>query len=129
MDSEETKMICRLHGSGCRIPWGWDPEHSDVTHPWTLADADDLCHRPYRYAYLTVEAYVEAFHLHRAVQRDNAPTTAENKAAYRVWLQTYGDPQRLLWWEMAQAGDYEGLVENYLDTRLAECQVADSPQS
>ena len=108
-------MGCRIHGEQCRTPWGWDAEHSDFSHPWTLADVDNPCHRPFRYAYFTVEEYVEAFHLHRVVQRDKRLTSAENSAAHRARLESQGNPHLLRCWQFAWAGDYEGLADYLLE--------------
>lgn len=71
---------CRLHGPSCRIPWGYDSEHTDSPHPYTLAELVERAEAPHRYAYASVRDYEQGFSLWRALRRDEELSAAEREA-------------------------------------------------
>lgn len=73
--------VCRLHGSTCRTPWGYDPEHTDSATPYTLEELAERQESPHRYAYASLREYEAEFRLWRAVGRDAAPSPLERLVA------------------------------------------------
>lgn len=68
---------CRLHGAGCRTPWGYDEAHTDQREPYTLDHLADRVDPPHRYAYPTARDYEQGFYLWRALRRDRELNHAE----------------------------------------------------
>lgn len=61
---------CRLHGSGCSTPWGYDEDHTDSARPYTLDQLEHRLDAPHRYAYPDLDGYTAGFYLWRALRRD-----------------------------------------------------------
>lgn len=93
------EIRCRAGHLNCRIPWGYDGDHTDSDRPYTL---DELAARrdpPHRYAYPTVDEYVFAFKLWRSLRRDACQSDAEREVVWR-WrvgrmVQEMGRPELL----------------------------------
>ncbi|GAB2858212.1 hypothetical protein GCM10022221_67130 [Actinocorallia aurea] len=90
---------CRLHGQHCRVPWGYDPAHTDRRRPYTLDELADRNEPPHRYAYPDTAAYLDAWHLWRALRRDGRLNPQEAAArldgiALRLTGRTYDDFMR-----------------------------------
>lgn len=77
---------CRKHGAGCVVPWGYNPDHTDSDRPYTLDELNARREAPHRYAYPTLAAYLEGFHLWRALRRDARPNRAEADVLFRARL-------------------------------------------
>lgn len=77
-------MSCRVHGRGCRVPWGWDETHTDSSRPYTLDELLIRTDPPHRYAYPSTEDYVKGWRLWRALRRDDRLTPAEMDAVWEV---------------------------------------------
>ncbi|GIH95317.1 hypothetical protein ACFFMN_23435 [Planobispora siamensis] len=75
---------CRLHGPRCRVPWGWDPAHTDSARPYSVEELAIRPDCPHRYAYATVEDYLQGWRLWRAMRRDDGLSAAELEARYAV---------------------------------------------
>ncbi|MFE1767250.1 hypothetical protein ACFW81_23905 [Streptomyces angustmyceticus] len=75
---------CRLHGPGCRTPWGYDQAHTDSPRPYPLNELAEREQGPHRFAYSTTEAYELGWYTWRALRRDAEPTRAERDAAFEV---------------------------------------------
>jgi hypothetical protein len=78
---------CRLHGPGCSVPWGYDPDHTDQRHPYTVEQlaVREVC--PHRYAYPTPGAYIDGWRLWRAFRRDEGLSPAEADARWTVTVE------------------------------------------
>lgn len=83
-------MGCRLHGPGCQVRWGYDQEHTDSDHPYSVDELGDRAEAPHRYAYPTVQQYEQGFHIWRAMRRDDRLTRAEEQAREPVVLARLG---------------------------------------
>lgn len=81
---------CRIHGAGCRVPWGYDEAHTDSSRPYTLDELAERPDAPHRYAYPTVRDYERGFYLWRALQVDARLTRAERDAQDSVLLARMG---------------------------------------
>lgn len=82
------------HSRRCPIPWGYDPDHTDQTFPYTLEQLAVRREVPHRYAYPSHREYLEGFRLWRALLRDSCPNRAEHRAAMMVKLDLSDlDPQ------------------------------------
>ncbi|WP_431881847.1 hypothetical protein [Micromonospora chalcea] len=78
------QATCRAGHPNCRIPWGYDPDHTDSPRPYTLDELAEREQPPHRYAYPTVDAYLFAFYLWRSLRRD-ARLTADEELVVRRW--------------------------------------------
>ena len=82
--------VCRKHGRGCAIRWGYDQDHSDTDRPYTLDELADRSDGPHFYAYPSHDEYVAGWQLWKALLRDSRPTTAEQDAADSARLARLG---------------------------------------
>ena len=90
---------CRLHGTGCGIPWGWDRDHTDQAEPYTWEQLAVREECPHFYAYPSAEAYEEDWNLWRAYRRDERLTQDEADAAFDVtWARLTADHPELADW-------------------------------
>ncbi|PNG22435.1 hypothetical protein [Streptomyces cahuitamycinicus] len=90
MDLSAFGPWCRIHGRGCRTPWGYDQAHTDSARPYTVEELSDRQEAPHRYAYPTAEAYVEGFRVWRAMRRDDELTPLERLLATSVRMAPLG---------------------------------------
>lgn len=75
---------CRVHGTGCSIPWGYDEAHTDQHHPYTPEQLAGREECPHRYAYPTVEDYLEGWRLWRVYRNENRLNPAEAAVRWAV---------------------------------------------
>ncbi|TDC02111.1 hypothetical protein E1091_01525 [Micromonospora fluostatini] len=78
------QLPCRAGHPGCRIPWGYDEQHTDSSRPYTLDELAERAEGPHRYAYPSHEEYLQGWRLWRALSVDSRPTRAEADVALRV---------------------------------------------
>lgn len=83
----QARLGCRVHGSSCRVPWGYDDAHTDSPRPYTLDELDARRLPPHRFAYPSLEAYLAGWELWRALKRDEAPTADEWEMLFRVRME------------------------------------------
>jgi hypothetical protein len=79
-------IACRspVHGRHCKVPWGWDRDHTDQDRPYTL---DELAARqdcPHFYAYPDEDGYVAGWRLWRALRVDSRLSEAEAEVKFQV---------------------------------------------
>lgn len=82
--------VCRKHGRGCAIRWGYDREHTDTDRPYTVDELADRDEGPHFYAYPSHDDYVAGWTLWKALLRDSRPTAAEQDAADSARLACLG---------------------------------------
>lgn len=74
---------CRAGHRNCTVGWGYDEAHTDSPRPYTLDELAARTAPPHRFAYPSVEEYVDAFHLWRSLRRDAEQTHAERDIVWR----------------------------------------------
>jgi hypothetical protein len=82
--------VCRLHGRGCHVPWGYDPAHTDSHRPYTVGELAGRQEAPHRYAYPSTEEYVNGFRTWRAMRRDDELSYLERLVATAVRMAPLG---------------------------------------
>lgn len=78
---------CRRHGRGCRVPWGYDEDHTDSDRPYTVDELAARADCPHRYAYPDDEAYIAGFKLWLALRHDSRMSPQEADVAWNVRLE------------------------------------------
>ena len=81
---------CRLHGQGCRTPWGYDPDHTDSHRPYPVDELAARADSPHRYAYPDHQAYLDGWTLWKALRRDGFLNQEESEARETVILRHMG---------------------------------------
>lgn len=89
---------CRIHGPACRIPWGWDHDHTDSPRPYTLDELEARQDPPHFFAYPTYEEYERGFYLWRAIFRDGRLNAEEEAVRFEVLRAEDGAVRGLLGW-------------------------------
>lgn len=111
---------CRTHGPGCRVPAGYDREHSDSDRPYTV---DELAVRgsgPHFGAYGSSEEYMAGWNLWKALRRDARPSALELTVLQPMWdarlrekLDRIVDDAPAEWREGVRAGIRKGMPDLY----------------
>ncbi|MGW7087485.1 hypothetical protein ACWGH2_28865 [Streptomyces sp. NPDC054871] len=81
---------CRLHGPSCRTAWGYDQQHTDSDHPYSVSELADRAEAPHRYAYATNRDYELGFYTWRSMRRDDRLSREEERAREPVILARLG---------------------------------------
>lgn len=84
--------VCRKHGRGCAVRWGYDQEHTDSNRPYTVDELSERIEAPHRYAYPTVRDYELGFYIWRAMRRDDRLARDEEQAREPMILARLGIP-------------------------------------
>lgn len=84
--------VCRKHGRGCTVQWGYDPEHTDSDRPYTVDELSERIEAPHRYAYPTARDYELGFYTWRSMRRDDQLTRDEEVAREPTILARLGIP-------------------------------------
>ena len=84
--------VCRKHGKGCTVPWGYDSEHTDSDHPYSVDELAARVEAPHRYAYRSNREYELGFYTWRSMRRDGRLTRDEERAREPVLLAHLGIP-------------------------------------
>lgn len=82
--------FCRKHGEGCAIPWGYDPNHTDSDHPYSVDELERRQEAPHRFAYPSAREYEFGFYIWRSMRRDDRLTRDEERAREPVILARLG---------------------------------------
>ena len=81
---------CRKHGQGCNVRWGYDLDHTDSDHPYSVDELAGRHEAPHRYAYPSVREYELGFYTWRSMRRDDRLTRDEEQAREPMILRRLG---------------------------------------